>query len=88
MNENLLKLGSSAIQSVFTQLSSRLLDVGDMRIGCTLNVACRSLYYGESTQHCVHMMYADALLPSTFTSNQTGWKRLAKTSYRANSDGR
>ncbi|GAA54187.1 hypothetical protein CSKR_109386 [Clonorchis sinensis] len=51
---------------------------------CTLNVACRSLYYGENTQRCVHMMYADALLPVAFTSNQTGWKRMAKTSYPAN----
>ncbi|OON16919.1 PAN domain protein, partial [Opisthorchis viverrini] len=53
---------------------------------CTLNVACRSLYYGENTQRCVHMMYADALLPATFTSNQTGWKRLAKTSYPVSED--
>ncbi|GAA48332.1 hypothetical protein CLF_101478 [Clonorchis sinensis] len=48
---------------------------------CTLNVACRSIYYNKGSQRCVSMMYADGLLPSVITSSPDGWKRLAKTSY-------
>ncbi|KAG5453377.1 hypothetical protein CSKR_109394 [Clonorchis sinensis] len=48
---------------------------------CSFDVACRSLYYDENNQRCVHTMYVDALLPSTFTSSQVGWKRFAKTSH-------
>ncbi|OON14582.1 hypothetical protein X801_09625 [Opisthorchis viverrini] len=48
---------------------------------CTLNVACRSIYYHKESHRCVSMMYADSLLPSVFTSSPNGWKRLAKTSY-------
>ncbi|KAG5453372.1 hypothetical protein CSKR_109388 [Clonorchis sinensis] len=49
---------------------------------CTMDVACRSIYYGEADRRCVHMMYADARLPSSITKKEAGWKRYAKTSYK------
>ncbi|GAA52556.1 hypothetical protein CLF_108319 [Clonorchis sinensis] len=51
---------------------------------CTMNVACRSIYYGDVDRRCVHMMYADARLPSYFMSTTSKWKRYAKTSYIVN----
>ncbi|TGZ70676.1 hypothetical protein CRM22_003060 [Opisthorchis felineus] len=48
---------------------------------CTLDVACRSIYYDDADGRCVHMMYADARLPSTVRSETAKWERYAKTSY-------
>ncbi|TGZ70678.1 hypothetical protein CRM22_003062 [Opisthorchis felineus] len=48
---------------------------------CTVNMECRSFYYGRYNLRCVHTLYADSLLPSVFAMNPTGWKRFAKTPY-------
>ncbi|GAA57570.1 hypothetical protein CLF_112907 [Clonorchis sinensis] len=55
---------------------------------CTMDVACRSIYYdpsnGDAARRCVHMMYADARLRSTVKSDKAEWRRYAKTSYVGN----
>ncbi|KAG5453371.1 hypothetical protein CSKR_109387 [Clonorchis sinensis] len=46
---------------------------------CTVNMECRSFYYGEYNLRCIHTLHADSLLPSAFVMNPAGWKRFAKT---------
>ncbi|KER33251.1 hypothetical protein T265_00935 [Opisthorchis viverrini] len=58
--------------------STSIIDCGRK---CTLNVACRSLYYGNSSGRCVHATYADSLLPANIASGELNWKRFAKVSY-------
>ncbi|KAG5453238.1 hypothetical protein CSKR_113603 [Clonorchis sinensis] len=48
---------------------------------CTLDVACRSFYYGNHSGRCVHNMYADSLLATSMASGELNWKRFAKVSY-------
>ncbi|OON18061.1 PAN domain protein [Opisthorchis viverrini] len=46
---------------------------------CALDPACRSIYFNNKEKKCIHMLYADSLLPQTITTSPEGWSRFAKT---------
>ncbi|KAG5442517.1 hypothetical protein CSKR_114470 [Clonorchis sinensis] len=48
---------------------------------CTLDTACRSIYFNENERKCIHMQHADSLLPQKITESQEGWSRFARTAY-------
>ncbi|OON16918.1 hypothetical protein X801_07253 [Opisthorchis viverrini] len=48
---------------------------------CTVNMQCRSFYFGQYNLRCVHTLHADSLLPSVFVMKAADWKRFAKIPY-------
>ncbi|TGZ70574.1 hypothetical protein CRM22_001849 [Opisthorchis felineus] len=75
---DLIRPGSKVFGCFLEVNSSSIIDCARK---CTLEVACRSLYYGDYSRRCIHTMYADALLPEYIASGETDWKRFAKVSY-------